>query len=255
MRALLAGLIAVCVGLTTALISPTAKAADPYLTVSMTRTDTYGAPVRGEVLTFSISYTNVSTRVVTATPSTSSNLAETLPPTAPNCRYANLAARATAGCSTAKHIVTAADVATSSFTPTVTFDATTTRDGSTVLQSGITVALPAIATEAGDPRDPQGSATVPTEREDGEYVTLGTANYMGFTCHRIRADPGQQRLDPRRLGRPPRRLRRLTQPQLHRPAHLQGRRQVLDARTGDRAGEDRSGQVRLLRPLLRRRPP
>jgi len=92
MRALLAGLIAVCVGLTTALISPTAKAADPYLTVSMTRTDTYGAPVRaGEVLTFSISYTNVSTRVVTAFP-TSSNLAETLPPTAPNCRYADLAA-------------------------------------------------------------------------------------------------------------------------------------------------------------------
>ena len=175
MRALLAGLIAVCVGLTTALISPTAKAADPYLTVSMTRTDTYGAPVRaGEVLTFSISYTNVSTRVVTAFP-TSSNLAETLPPTAPNCRYADLAAGATAGCSTAKHIVTAADVAAGSFTPTVTFDATTTRDGSTVLQSGITVTLPAIATEAGDPRDPQDPATVPTEREDGEYVTLGTA--------------------------------------------------------------------------------
>lgn len=187
MRALLAGLIAVCVGLTTALISPTAKAADPYLTVSMTRTDTYGAPVRaGEVLTFSISYTNVSTRAVTAFP-TSSNLAETLPPTAPNCRFADLAAGATAGCSTAKHIVTAADVAAGSFTPTVTFDATTTSDGSTVLQSGITVTLPAIATEAGDPRDPRDPATVPTEREDGEYVTLGTANYMGFTCHRIPA--------------------------------------------------------------------
>ena len=61
--ALIAGLLALCVGLSSALIAPTAKAADPFMSVTLTRTDTLGPQVQvGQTLTFSISYTNLSTQ-------------------------------------------------------------------------------------------------------------------------------------------------------------------------------------------------
>ena len=84
--AMIAGLVALCVGLSTALLTPTARAAEPYLTVSLTRTDTLGSPVRaGQTLTFSISYTNLSTQTITAFPR-SSNLTGVLTTSSPNCR-------------------------------------------------------------------------------------------------------------------------------------------------------------------------
>lgn len=182
--AMIAGLVALCVGLSTALLTPTARAAEPYLTVSLTRTDTLGSPVRaGQTLTFSISYTNLSTQTITAFPR-SSNLTGVLTTSSPNCRWGSLAAGATKGCTTATHLVTAADVEAGSFSPSVTFDATTDTAGSNILQAGITATVPAITTAEGDPDDP---ATIPSERVDGVPLQLASANYLGFTCHRIPA--------------------------------------------------------------------
>lgn len=136
--ALIAGLLALCVGLSSALIAPTAKAADPFMSVTLTRTDTLGPQVQvGQTLTFSISYTNLSTQAITAFPR-SSNLAGVLTNATPNCRWGTLAVGATQGCTSAKHVVTADDVAAGSFTPTVTFDATSDVAGTQVLEAGFT---------------------------------------------------------------------------------------------------------------------
>ncbi len=138
-------------------------AAPKYLTVALERTDANPAPVKvGDELTFKVTYTNTSDRTVTAFPR-ASNLAGMLPPAAPNCRWANLAAGETKECITATHTVTAADLEAGSFIPSVTFDATADRDGMEVLQQGIVAVLPAIEVEATvDPTDePTVTATAP----------------------------------------------------------------------------------------------
>ena len=130
----------------------------------------------GDTLTYSVTYTNLSDRAITAFPRTS-NLAGMLPPNPPNCRYANLAAGATQTCTTASHTVTAEDLAAASFTATATFDATADREGTTVLEAGYVVSAPAV-TVVDAPAGP---------REEGQYVTLAAAGDAGFACHRIPA--------------------------------------------------------------------
>lgn len=164
--------------------STPATPTEPLLRVEMTRTDNFGDPVRvGDILTFHITYTNLSDQTFTAFPR-SSNLSNVLPPSSPNCRWGSLAPSATQTCSAASYVVTAEDLARGSFTPTATFDATTQRDGSGVLQSGITVSTPMLTVVAGSSIDP---ATVQRDYADGEALVLGRPNYLGFACHRIPA--------------------------------------------------------------------
>ncbi|RMB59947.1 hypothetical protein EAX62_09470 [Tessaracoccus antarcticus] len=141
-----------------------------YLTVALARTDVLGTPVKvGDVLTFSISYTNTSAQVIAAFP-TASNLDGVLPSGTPNCRWANLAAGATQQCTTAKHTVTAADLAAGSFTPSVTFNATADRDGTQILQTGVVATLPAF--EVKDAVEPSPTATATTTPSASPTVTV-----------------------------------------------------------------------------------
>lgn len=67
-----------------------------------------------------------------------------LPPSAPNCRYNNLAAGATYTCSTAKHVVTSGDIQRGYFTPEAAFSITSSTTPAltkTVSFTGASVAL------------------------------------------------------------------------------------------------------------------
>ncbi len=123
-----------------------------YLDVAMTRTDAIGATARpGDVLTFNISYSNLTGAAITAFPRTS-NLTGVLTTNATtNCRYENLPANTTKTCTTATHTVTEADVTGGNFTPTVSFDATSDRAGTAILQAGVVATLPAITVQAAGP--------------------------------------------------------------------------------------------------------
>ncbi len=123
---------------------PVEASAIDHLDVTLTRTDALGSPVdEGDVLTFDISYTNLTNDAFTAFPR-ESNLAGVLTDHTPNCRWGSLAGNATQTCTTASHTVTADDVTAGRFTPSVTFDATSDIAGTSVLQAGVTADLPAI---------------------------------------------------------------------------------------------------------------
>lgn len=115
-----------------------------HLGVTMARTDTVGASASvGDVLRFSVTYTNNTGHTLTAFPR-SSNLASTLTSGTPNCRYGNLGAGATHTCTSAHHTVTAADAAAGSFSPRIVFDATGDTAGTDVIQAGFVASLPEI---------------------------------------------------------------------------------------------------------------
>ena len=146
-----------------------------FLEVGMVRTDDLGDTVHpGDELTFEITYTNLTDQQIAAFPR-ASNLSGVLTGASPNCRYGKLPANGTAKCTTAKHVVTAADLEEGTFTPSVTFDATAEPEGTTVLQAGVVATAPAVTVEAAP------------LRPEGEYVALASAGDYGFTCHRIPA--------------------------------------------------------------------
>lgn len=78
----------------------------------------------GEVLSYSLnvkSTANVTANVVPVSGTFDSGF---LPPSAPNCRFNNLAAGASYNCTTAKHVITAADVQRGYFVPEASFSIT-----------------------------------------------------------------------------------------------------------------------------------
>lgn len=155
--------------------------ADPtpgaYLSVTMSRTDTLGAPVyEGQLLTYSFTYTNTGPVAITAFPRSSSIDGVAVSPAGGACRWADLRPGQSATCTSGWHLVTADDVAAGSFTPTTLWQATADRAGTVILQDGIVVTGDAVTTAPGAPEFREGVAT-----------TLAVAGSFGFTCHRIPA--------------------------------------------------------------------
>ncbi|MGG5172328.1 exo-alpha-sialidase [Pseudarthrobacter sp. J1738] len=115
--------------------------------------------VAGEVLSYNLTVKNTSNVTANAVPTSGSFDSGFLPPTAPNCRYNNLAAGASYTCTTAKHTVTAAEVTQGYFSPTATFSVTSSADSTltkNVTFTGANVAL----------RDGVLSATIVGNRTD-----------------------------------------------------------------------------------------
>ncbi|MDO4790880.1 MAG: cell wall-binding repeat-containing protein [Buchananella hordeovulneris] len=95
----------------------------------------------GDKLRWSFTVTNTSGRAVTAFPR-SGNFANFAPPTAPNCRYAGLAANGSFTCSTTAanmpfHTLTEEDMLRGYFESATSWDATAEREGTTVLSTTV----------------------------------------------------------------------------------------------------------------------
>lgn len=158
------------------------------LTLTMTRTDDRGDTVyEGDRLTFDISYTNTTDRVLTAFPRTSnlSNVAVT--PNSGACRWANLQPGDTKTCHSGYYQVSAEDVSNGTFTPTATFDATADRNGTDVLDTGIVVEGAPIEVKPGERPTTPDPSEIPTDRAPGEPVVLARSGEKGFECYRIPA--------------------------------------------------------------------
>ncbi|MGO4247554.1 exo-alpha-sialidase [Paenarthrobacter sp. RAF54_2] len=119
--------------------------------VGLTITGT--APVRdvsaspyqvGDVLNYSFSVKSTSNVTANAVPVSGTFDSGFLPPSAPNCRFNNLAAGASYNCTTAKHVVTSADLDRGYFLPEASFTITASSTPSltkTVPFTGAAVAL------------------------------------------------------------------------------------------------------------------
>ncbi|MCT9870651.1 exo-alpha-sialidase [Paenarthrobacter aurescens] len=116
-------------------------------------TITGSAPVRdvvanpyqaGEVLSYSLNVKSTANVTANAVPVSGTFDSGFLPPSAPNCRFNNLAAGASYNCTTAKHVITAADVERGYFVPEASFSitaSTTPALTKTVPFTGAAVAL------------------------------------------------------------------------------------------------------------------
>lgn len=98
----------------------------------------------GEALSYSFTVKSTSNVTANAVPVSGSFDSGFLPPTAPNCRFNNLAAGASYNCTTAKHVLTAADIERGYFVPEASFTVTASSTPSltkTVPFTGAAVAL------------------------------------------------------------------------------------------------------------------
>nr|MDK8534688.1 exo-alpha-sialidase [Gleimia europaea] len=161
--------------------------AQRYMSITFERTDKAGDTVRiGQELNFKVTYTNLSDRTITAFPY-QSNLSKFLTTEKPNCRWGDLRAGATQGCSALTYKVTAEDAKRGSFTPYVVFRATEDRNGTQVLQDNIRAELPAIKILNEEVQKEPDPATIPTERKDMETIRLAKAGDKDGYCYRIPA--------------------------------------------------------------------
>ena len=161
--------------------------AQRYMSITFERTDKSGDTVRiGQELNFKVTYTNLSDRTITAFPY-QSTLSKFLTTEKPNCRWGDLKAGATQGCSSLTYKVTAEDAKRGSFTPYVVFRATEDRDGTRVLQDNIRAELPAIKVLNEEVQKEPDPATIPTERKDMETIRLAKAGDKDGYCYRIPA--------------------------------------------------------------------
>ncbi|WP_309075303.1 exo-alpha-sialidase [Paenarthrobacter sp.] len=98
----------------------------------------------GETLSYSLNVKSTSNVTANAVPVSGTFDSGFLPPSAPNCRFNNLAAGASYNCTTAKHVITAADVQRGYFAPEASFSITASTTPSlttTVPFTGAAVAL------------------------------------------------------------------------------------------------------------------
>lgn len=98
----------------------------------------------GEKITYTFSVTNTSDEAVAVVPTAGNFDAGFLPPSAPNCRYSNLAAGTSYTCTTATHTVTQEDLDRGYFMPTMTFRVSSRADSTravTINHTGSPVAL------------------------------------------------------------------------------------------------------------------
>ncbi|MDI2036609.1 hypothetical protein PJL15_03747 [Paenarthrobacter nitroguajacolicus] len=98
----------------------------------------------GETLTYNFNVKSTANVTANAVPVSGTFDSGFLPPSAPNCRYNNLAAGASYNCTTAKHVITAADIQRGYFVPEASFSITASTTPSltkTVAFTGAAVAL------------------------------------------------------------------------------------------------------------------
>ena len=98
----------------------------------------------GETLSYTLTVKSTANVTANSVPVSGTFDSGFLPPSAPNCRYNNLAAGASYNCTTAKHVVTAADIDRGYFVPEATFSITSSSTPSltkTVPFTGAAVAL------------------------------------------------------------------------------------------------------------------
>ncbi len=98
----------------------------------------------GEVLGYALNVKSTANVTANAVPVSGTFDSGFLPPTAPNCRFNNLAAGASYNCTTARHVITAADVERGYFVPEASFSITASATPSltrTVPFTGAAVAL------------------------------------------------------------------------------------------------------------------
>ncbi|MFC8039473.1 exo-alpha-sialidase [Paenarthrobacter sp. NPDC057355] len=98
----------------------------------------------GEQLSYSLNVKSTSNVTANSVPLSGTFDSGFLPPSAPNCRYNNLAAGASYNCTTAKHVITAADVERGYFVPEASFSITSSTTPTltkTVAFTGAAVAL------------------------------------------------------------------------------------------------------------------
>ncbi|MCR1162639.1 exo-alpha-sialidase [Paenarthrobacter sp. UW852] len=98
----------------------------------------------GEALSYTFNVKSTANVTANSVPLSGTFDSGFLPPSAPNCRYNNLAAGASYSCTTAKHIITAADVERGFFVPQASFSITASSTPSltkTVPFTGAAVAL------------------------------------------------------------------------------------------------------------------
>ena len=94
--------------------------------------DVVASPYKeGDVLPYTFAVKNTSNVTANAVPVSGTFETGFLPPSAPNCRYNNLAAGAAYNCTTAKHVLTAAEIGRGYFVPAAEF--TVTAAGNTAL--------------------------------------------------------------------------------------------------------------------------
>lgn len=158
------------------------------ITVLVTRTDSISEVHVGDRLTFDITYTNNTSRPLTAYP-TSTNLSNVITTSTPNCRWANLPANSSRTCSFAYYVVTERDVE-EGVQITSQWKATTDREGTQVVNHGenISATVPGRITVHSTPRTHiPDAATSPADRPMGEPVELARAQFLDFACHRIPA--------------------------------------------------------------------
>ncbi|MEV7603966.1 exo-alpha-sialidase [Paenarthrobacter sp. NPDC089322] len=124
---------------------PVAPQVGLTITGSAPARDVVASPYQaGEVLNYSFTVKSTSTVTANSVPVSGTFDSGFLPPSAPNCRYNNLAAGASYTCTTAKHVITAADIERGYFLPEATFSITSSTTPSltkTVPFSGAAVAL------------------------------------------------------------------------------------------------------------------
>ncbi|MEQ4566528.1 exo-alpha-sialidase [Paenarthrobacter sp. CAP02] len=98
----------------------------------------------GEALSYTFNVKSTANVTANSVPLSGTFDSGFLPPSAPNCRYNNLAAGASYSCTTAKHVITAADVERGFFVPEASFSITASSTPSltkTVPFTGAAVAL------------------------------------------------------------------------------------------------------------------
>ncbi|BCW34536.1 hypothetical protein StoSoilA2_05920 [Arthrobacter sp. StoSoilA2] len=124
---------------------PAAPQVGLTITGSAPARDVVASPYQaGEALSYSFTVKSTSNVTANAVPVSGSFDSGFLPPTAPNCRFNNLAAGASYNCTTAKHVLTAEDIERGYFVPEASFTITASSTPSltkTVPFTGAAVAL------------------------------------------------------------------------------------------------------------------
>ncbi|KAB5604148.1 sialidase family protein, partial [Bifidobacterium jacchi] len=163
--------------------SGTITGANGKISMSITRTDTYGSDVHlGDVLTYSLTYTNLHNVNIVTYPS-ASNLDNVAVSSTKNCRLGKLEPNKSFTCTYGSHTITEDDVKAGTFTATATMKAATDMNGTDVLDE-VTVSAPAVNVIDGLRPD---EATKPSDRLDGQAIRLATKLQYGNVCYRIPA--------------------------------------------------------------------
>ncbi|GKV71107.1 exo-alpha-sialidase [Pseudarthrobacter sp. NCCP-2145] len=151
--------------------------------------DVIANPYReGEVLGYSFNVKSTANVTANSVPVSGTFDAGFLPPSAPNCRYNNLAAGASYNCTTAKHTLTAEDIARGYFVPQASFTITASSTPTltkTVTFTGAAVALRdgLVAADISGARNDAGRdlATQPYTAGEALPYTFNVANTSPLT--------------------------------------------------------------------------